>query len=72
MNDQRTHFLTKGHYSQLVQIGLEPGGHFTEAMQLAVVGQFPMDSEPITPADLECAVQKSVANLESPPVARYK
>jgi len=71
-NDQRTHFFTKGHYSQLVPLGLEPDDHFLEAMKLADTEQFPMDSEPITPADLKCAVLQSVVNLKSLPDARYK
>jgi len=71
-NDQRSHFFTKGHYSQLVPLGLEPDDHFFEAMKLAGTEQFPMDSEPITPADLKYAVQQSITNLRSLPDARCK
>ena len=72
MSCQRTHFFTKGYCSQLVSLGLEPDDQFLEEMKLAGTKQFSMGSELITPADLKCAVQQSVTNLKSLPVARYK
>jgi len=71
-NDQRSHFFSKGHYSQLIPLGLDPEEHFAEAVQLAQREQFPMDCEPIVPADLKCAVKATVSNIKDLPNARYK
>jgi len=71
-NDQRSHFFTKGRYSQLIPLGLDLEDHFAEAVQLVQREQFPMDSEPIVPADLKCAVKTTVGNIKDLPDASYK